>query len=70
MEQIEITSTASYEQSNPSNLLKYIARFDKFCTYLPLPLSVGKLMLFYVLAKAGLLLVVSETSLLKLSIYN
>jgi hypothetical protein len=33
-------------------------QFDKFCTYLPLSLSLGKLMLFYVLSKAGLLLVV------------
>ena len=43
-------------------------QFDKFCTYLPLSLSVGKLMLFYVLAKAGLLLVVAETKYIKLRI--
>ena len=55
MEQIEIINT---EQNNPSRLLKYLS-FDKFCIYLPL--SVEKLALFYVLLKAGLLLIVAET---------
>jgi len=58
VEQIEIINTASYEQNNPSRLLKYLS-FDKFCIYLPL--SVEKLALFYVLLKAGLLLIVAET---------
>ena len=58
MEQIEIINIASYEQNNPSRLLKYLS-FDKFCIYLPL--SVEKLALFYVLLKAGLLLIVAET---------
>jgi len=55
VEQIEIINT---EQNNPSRLLKYLS-FDKFCIYLPL--SVEKLALFYVLLKAGLLLIVAET---------
>ena len=55
MEQIEIINT---EQNNPSRLLKYLS-FDKFCIYLPL--SVEKLALFYVLLKAGLLLIVAQT---------
>ena len=55
MEQIEIINT---EQNNPSRLLKYLS-FDKFCIYLPL--SVEKLALYYVLLKAGLLLIVAET---------